>query len=102
MPDSRRLRLSQPARDDIADIAAYTRAKWGAEQADRYLALVREGLRALRDAPRLGTPRTDLSDGGLRAHPVGAHVVFYRVAERSVDLVRVLHGRMDPRDRLDR
>lgn len=33
---------------------------------------------------------------GLRAHTVGKHIIFYRVTEHLLVIVRVLHQGMDP------
>lgn len=94
MTVSRRLRVSGPARDDLARIAAYTGRRWGPAQRRKYLALIKERFNALRGAASLGPRRDDLMPG-LRALPVGSHVIFYRETETVVDILRVLHGSMD-------
>jgi len=91
---SRRLRVSAPARDGLVRIAAYTGRRWGPAQRRKYLALIKERFNALRGAPSLGVGR-DVLLPGLRALPVGSHVVFYRETETVVDILRVLHGSMD-------
>jgi toxin ParE1/3/4 len=96
---ARRLRLSGPAQRDLAEIAAYTRRTWGEIQACAYLAALRDQLRELRETPEIGRPRPDLDDG-LRSFPVGQHIVFYRASCSHLDVVRIPHGRMDPRDRV--
>jgi toxin ParE1/3/4 len=45
--------------------------------------------------PQLGSVRNDLAPG-LRNIRAGQHVVFYRVDERSIRIVRILHAKMDP------
>jgi toxin ParE1/3/4 len=32
---------------------------------------------------------------GLRSYPAGDFVIFYRILETTVEVVRVLHGRRD-------
>jgi toxin ParE1/3/4 len=44
--------------------------------------------------PNLGRERDDLAPG-LRSHPVGQHVCFYRVDERTITITRILHAKMD-------
>ncbi len=94
MPSSRKLRLSAPAKHDLARIGEHTLREWGAAQKQKYIQQIRDKLRTLRDMPGIGTPRDDI-DTGLRAHPVGRHVIFYREVESAVVIVRVLHKRMD-------
>ncbi|NBP51350.1 MAG: type II toxin-antitoxin system RelE/ParE family toxin, partial [Actinobacteria bacterium] len=42
---------------------------------------------------KAGRP-VDLRDGYFK-YPVGAHLVFYRVSESELVIVRILHQRMD-------
>ena len=94
MPNSRTLRVSQPAARDLADIGAYTQQTWGAAQKRIYLGLMRDAFKALRDVPAMGAPRDDIMPG-LRAHPVQSHIVFYRETDDELLIVRVLHKSMD-------
>ena len=43
----------------------------------------------------MGVRRDEIAEG-LRACPVRRHVVFYRDRPDRVDVVRILHERMDP------
>lgn len=38
--------------------------------------------------------KCDVRDGYFKT-PVGAHVIYYRQASDAIEVVRVLHGRMD-------
>lgn len=38
--------------------------------------------------------KCDVRDGYFKI-PVGAHVIYYRQASDAIEVVRVLHGRMD-------
>ena len=46
----------------------------------------------------IGKARDDLGVG-LRAWPVEHHVLYYRVSENLVEVVRILHERVDPAPR---
>ena len=46
----------------------------------------------LAEWPMMGRPRDDLRRG-LRSHPVGDYLIFYRVRRREVIIQRVLHAR---------
>lgn len=95
MPNSRSLRVSDPAKDDLGRIGAHTRREWGAHQKRKYLGQIRDSFKAIRDTPGLGAPR-DIIAKGLCAHRVGKHVIFYRETKNELVIVRVLHETMDP------
>ena len=48
------------------------------------------------DTPELGRARPELRLG-LRSHSCEAHVIFYRQAEDSTEILRILHGARDVR-----
>lgn len=103
MPHSKggkkRIRISGPATRDLASIGAYTQREWGKRQKTTYLSIIKNKFSELRDTPGMGMNRDDVGDG-LRAHPVGKHVVFYRDTEAALIVIRVLHQNMDPRRHL--
>jgi toxin ParE1/3/4 len=99
LPSSKPLRLSAPARRDLAHIAAHSEREWGAAQKRKYLGEIKEKLAQLRHAPAMGAPRDDIANG-LRACPVRHHIVFYRDQPDWVEIVRILHQSMDPVRRL--
>lgn len=106
-----RFRLSSPARADIAQILAVSAERWGLEIRRRYAALLAAAMRKVAAQPN-GTAtrnRADLSRGVRSFHlrharvdgetPVRqpVHVLFYRVVRPElVEIVRVLHERMEP------
>lgn len=49
--------------------------------------------------PQLGKVRDDLHSG-LRVYPAGKHLIFYLEMDDGIDVVRVLHERMDIRRHL--
>ena len=95
MPNSKRLRISGPARRDLEWIGEYTRAEWGGAQKRKYLGQIKDGFKAVRDTPGIGTRRDDIHRG-LRAHPVRKHVIFCRETKTELTIVRVLHESMNP------
>ena len=88
-------RFRPRARDDIESIWEYTRNTWGHEQARRYLLQLHEVCEELAANPGIGRVRNEVLEG-LRSFPTGKHVVFYLVEADGIDVVRVLHERMDP------
>jgi toxin ParE1/3/4 len=86
-------RLSPLAESDLEDIWLHTFKTWSAEQADRYhrgLVTVFEDLATGR---KIGRP-VDIRDGYLKC-VFGSHVVYFRPSSAGIDVIRVLHGRMD-------
>lgn len=50
--------------------------------------------RGYKDMPDLGVECTDLR-AGYRRYGVGSHAIFYRLAPDRIEVVRILHQRMD-------
>jgi len=86
--------LTQKAKDDLLDIGRYTRKQWGKAQQSRYLTQLDNAFHDLADKPGLGRACDDIREGYFK-YGVGKHVIFYRHTGKRIDIVRVLHGRMD-------
>ena len=83
------------AETDIGDIADYTIARWGREQARTYLTALHADIASLSEfAERF--PVHETTGLGLRRMRSGHHLVFYLVAEKRVEVMRILHERKDP------
>jgi toxin ParE1/3/4 len=108
------LRLSAPAQADLAHILATSLERWGAEGRDRYARLVSAGLRTVAAEPDGAATRArEELLPGIRSfhlrHIRGAHgvrnpvhVIYYReIHEDLIEIVRVLHERMDPGPHFD-
>ena len=88
------LRLSRRAAGDLAEIADYTIAEFGIDQARRYRDQLRACFQSLLANPQLGRSAEEVAPG-LRRIRQQAHVVFYRVERDGLLIVRVLHHSMD-------
>ena len=86
--------LSAEAQDDLEDIFSYTLQTWGLEQLSEYSALINSTLAAIADNPNLGHSRPEI-ESRYRCLGAGHHLIFYRVGEATVYVVRILYGRMD-------
>ena len=95
------LRVSQAAADDLKDIWLYTVEHWSVEQADRYLGVILDGFDDILHDPAIGRDFGPVREGyfGLK---VGSHLIFYRLdgSSAAIEIVRVLHERMDVENRL--
>lgn len=86
-------RLSPRAERDLEEIWDYTVEAWSQLQADAYLGQIFETLERLATGAEVGRP-VIVRDGYLKV-PVGRHLVFYREGKDGVDVIRILHQRMD-------
>jgi toxin ParE1/3/4 len=90
-----RTRFSPAAQDDLSAIWDDTVHHWGVAQAERYILGIREACEALADGHRKGSDADNIRSG-YRKLPVGSHVLFFRVTDDGeIDVVRILHQRMD-------
>jgi toxin ParE1/3/4 len=87
--------LSPAARADFTDILLYTWQQWGEEQRDRYQATLEQAIAALADFPAAGVRLPRLC-AGCRARRIGSHVLYYRIMDDTIEVVRILHERSDP------
>ena len=90
-----KLRISRKAHADLREIARYTVERWGAEQAEVYIAALKMSFQIVVQAPRMGR-LCDAVSSGLRRHEQGKHVVFYRTVPGGIHVVRVLHQQIMP------
>lgn len=90
----RSVRLAPLARHDLEEIWTYTARTWSADQADRYHAGIMEAIDGLAHGKRVGRDISDIRPGYLK-YSVGRHLLFYRLSDTHLIVVRILHQRMD-------
>lgn len=86
-------RLSPLARADLEDIWRYTFDNWSLEQADRYHGTIMTAIRALADGSLIGS-HASIRPGYFKLR-AGSHVLFYRITGTNLEIMRILHQRMD-------
>lgn len=92
--------LRQEAIDDLNDIWAYTFDEWSENQADKYYASLEFACMQIGKNPELGSEYEGIKSNllGLRT---GKHIIFYQVInEQEIEIIRILHERMDLKNRL--
>ncbi len=87
--------LRPKALEDLERIWFYTFENWGEEQADHYIYNIESVFRVIAEKPGMGRSCDDIRKG-YRKHFVGKHVIFYRMGKKGIEIVRLLHHRMDP------
>lgn len=87
-------RLSNKAIEDLRSIGRYTQQTWGIEQRNKYLAKIDACFHTIAREPHIGTACDNIRKGYRKFH-VGRHLVFYRQTRTCVEIIRILHDRMD-------
>lgn len=89
-----RFQLAKKAYADLKSIAEYTQTTWGIEQRKEYLSRLDQSFHLI--AENIGIGRNcDHIREGYHSLPVGRHLVFYRVEDEVVTIIRILHQSMD-------
>ncbi|MGQ0671337.1 MAG: type II toxin-antitoxin system RelE/ParE family toxin [Hyphomicrobium sp.] len=91
---TRRFALRPRARRDLDDIWDYSQERWGADRAEAYMRDLWRAMQAIAADPRRGQPCDDVRTG-YRKYRAASHMIFYRQAREAIDIVRILHARMD-------
>jgi toxin ParE1/3/4 len=87
-------RLSRQAVADWREIGRFTQMRWGIAQRRKYLAKMEATLRLLAQNPEMGMQREELLPG-YRSMRIGRHIAYYRHAPGGIEVIRILHERMD-------
>ena len=93
MQNTAEYRLAPKARDDMEAVWLYSLAQWGARQTERYIDDLTKTFTFLAATPKAGT-LCEYIRPGYRRYPVIRHVVYYRMTEYGIEIMRVLHDRM--------
>lgn len=93
--------ISEKANQDIEKIWLYTFENWSLEQADRYYNLILDEIEFISENFESGKS-VDHIKKGYRASIVKSHIIFYKKSKRNiVEIIRVLHQKMDIENRID-
>jgi len=91
--------LSPAAQSDLDEIWNYTEEQWSVDQADRYVRELVTAIAAIASGERSGRTCDDIRPGYFKLLS-GSHVVFYKTTGPQIDVIRILHQRMDFNRRL--
>lgn len=89
-----RYRLTPAARRDISSIWDFTEKRWGMGQAKKCIREIQAAIERVAEDPDRGRAREEIR-AEYRSYAVGAHIVFYVQRTSHVEVVRVLHQRID-------
>jgi toxin ParE1/3/4 len=86
-----RIVITESARDDLNDIGEFIRVSAGNLTSERFIERIIEKIQTLSFAPQRTPMRQDLR-AELRVIHLEKYLVFYRIAENTVLILRVVHG----------
>jgi toxin ParE1/3/4 len=86
--------LSPRAQLDLDDIWNSTEGRWGIDQAETYIRQIWQHIALIAAHPALGRSCDEVRVG-YHKYPAGSHLLFYRITGDGIDVVRILHERMD-------
>lgn len=82
------------AQADLDNIWEHTANRWDDDQAEAYLRMIQAAIAAVAANLKLGRPFDEVR-AGYRRHRAGSHLILYRDTADAIDIVRILHERMD-------
>ncbi|WP_156761051.1 type II toxin-antitoxin system RelE/ParE family toxin [Microbacterium karelineae] len=88
-------RFTPAAQRDLSGIWDFTEERWSPAQAETYILEIRAAIERIATDPDRGHRCDDIREG-YRRYRIGSHLVFYVVTDDSIDVIRVLHQRMEP------
>ncbi len=89
-------RLTLRARQRLREIGRDTQKTWGVDQRNKYLTELDKGFHDLAVRPDKGRAREELAAGLFSFH-LKSHVVYYYIQSDHIQIVDILHERMEPR-----
>ncbi len=93
--------LTNRAVEDLAEIWNYTYEVWSEDQANKYYEYLIEMCCEIAINPSLGRSYNEVKDEIL-GFRMNQHIIFYRLINSDViEVIRILHGKMDLKSRLD-
>jgi toxin ParE1/3/4 len=94
------LKFTNKAVNDLSDIWDYTLKNWSEKQAEKYYNLIIENCK------KLGIQNKKVKDYNeiypmLKGFKISKHLIFYLTKEdQTIEIIRILHEKMDYRDKL--
>jgi toxin ParE1/3/4 len=86
--------LSPRAQIDLDKIWDRTVERWGVDQAEFYTRQLWQHIMAAAAQPTIGRACPEVRAGYYK-YRSGSHFLFYRLIDGGIDVVRILHERMD-------
>ena len=95
-----KITFRQKANEDLNSIWNYTYENWSEAQADKYYATIKFNCLEIGKKTNLGRNYNGISEKlfGIKSEK---HIIFYSwISENEIEVVRILHERMDLKNKL--
>jgi len=86
--------LSPRAQADLDEIWNHTVQTWGIDQAETYLRQIWQRIERAAENPAVGRACPEIRRGYYKLAG-GSHILFYRRIDNGIEVIRILHSRMD-------
>ncbi|MEE9493089.1 MAG: type II toxin-antitoxin system RelE/ParE family toxin [Gammaproteobacteria bacterium] len=87
--------IAPATKNDLKSIYHYGLRQWGQAQSVNYMAAIKDQFWSLTEHPLMGIERPELLPY-TRSLPIQNHILFYRVTDNRIEVIRILHSRQDP------
>jgi toxin ParE1/3/4 len=87
-------RFTAPASRDIESIIDFVADNSSFDVAERLLNRINEKCKTLTDFPNMGRRRDELTPS-VRSFPIDDYLIFYRLIEKGIEILRVVSGYRD-------
>ena len=86
--------LYPKAINDLEDIYLYSAREFGLQRTEDYILAIETSFQYLANDPLISR-KCDYIHQNLRAFNVGSHVIFLKITDYGIAVIRVLHQSMD-------
>ncbi len=95
-------RFTNNAVNDLTEIWEYTDEIWSEKQAEKYYLFILDACSEIAKTPQKGKEYSEIYPE-LKGKHASKHIIFYRVLEdKTIEITRILHERMDLANKLTR
>jgi toxin ParE1/3/4 len=91
--------LSPSAQKSLKSIKAYSLQNFGEKQTALYLRQLQNALKETAKNPYSGKHREDIKKNYYSCF-IGSHTIYYRIFDTHIEIIDILHQRMEPKFRL--
>ena len=89
-------RITDRAKNHLADVKRFTVSQWGQEQAVKYLREIYDKIDLLAQRPQIGVNRTEELGDGIHSCFIGSHTIYYKHDKKNIVIHAILHQSMTP------
>ena len=94
-------KLTNKAVEDLSKIWDYTYEVWSESQPDKYYFELLEDCQVLAENQNFGKNYNEISKE-IFGYKSGQHIIFFRkMSESKIEITRILHSRMDLKNRIE-